>query len=825
MADLRTALDDLAAGRLSRRAFLGRATAAGLSASLAGLLAADPTAARAALPRTLGAQGAPAVGPATGKVIFSSFGVDLAPRQIQNGEMDLYLFGLKTTAARDLAEGNPETIRLVEAPASTTSLILNPAPDASGFNPFSVARIRQAVQYLVDRDFIAQSIYQGRAVPMYSHVSPLDYDELTVFETVRAKNVRYDPGLAQTVIDAEMTAAGASRGGDGKWTFDGRPVQLKFVTRTEDERRDTGDLIRVALENAGFSVVPAYQEFGPATLAVYASDPIAFQWHLYTEGWSRSSPQRYDFGAINQYAAPWLGNMPGWQETGFWQYTNEQLDTVGQRLYRGEFASREERDALYREMTSLAIDESVRIWLVTALQSFPVRTEVQNLTEDLVGGPKTPLALREASVPGRDELRVGNLWVSTERTTWNPVGGFGDAYSSDINRNIVDPAILSHPFTGQPTPFRVDFAVETAGPDGTLDVPEDAVLWDAVADAWAPVGAGTQATSKVTYDYARLFASPFHHGPTITAADVLYGIAQGFEFAYDEDKVRIETAIGVTSRPLLERFRGYRLVEGDKLEVYVDYWHFESAYIADFASPGAASTPWELAAALDDIVFTQRTGAFTDTAAARFSVPWLNLVTETDARAVVRTLRAFLDARSVPAGVFELGGETLVTPEDATARYQACIDWFDQTNLLVIGQGPYTLTRYDPPAQFAELTAFRAEGYPFKPGDWALGAPQRLGITAQPPATVVLGDAIAVPVTVTGPGELSVTFVLVDPAAGTVVAGGAATPGAAPGQFDVAVGPEVTATLFPSVYQLYLLASSSELSQVAEQRVDLNVGL
>jgi peptide/nickel transport system substrate-binding protein len=771
MADLRTALDAFAAGRLSRRSFLQRAGAAGLSAPLAGLLAADPAAARSALPAAQGE----VVGPASDTVTFSSFGVDLAPQQILNGEMDLYLFGLKTTAARELAESNPDTVRLIDAPASTISLILNPAPDANGFNPFSVVAIRQAVQYLVDREFIAQSIYQGRAVPMYSHVSPLDYDELTVFETIRARDIRYDPNRAQQTIDAEMAAAGAARGGDGKWAFDGRPIQLKFVTRTEDERRDVGDLIRAALENAGFAVQPVYQEFGPATLAVYVSDPLTFQWHLYTEGWSRSTPDRYDFGAINQFAAPWLGNMPGWKESGFWQYENAELDTLGQRLYRGEFASREERDELYRRMTELALTESVRVWLVTALQSFPVRTEVQNVTEDLVGGPKSVLTLREASVPGREELRVGNLWVYTERTTWNPIGGFGDAYSADIYRNIVDPAILSDPATGLPRPFRVAFEVETAGPDAKLDVPEDAVLWDAAGDAWEPVGAGVQATSRVTYDFAKLFAASYHHGQPITPADVVYDIAQGFEFAFDEDKVRIETALGVTQRPLLETFRGYRLLEDDRLEVYVDYWHFEPAYIASYASPGGAATPWELASAMDDIVFNQRTGAYSDTAAARFSVPWLSLVTETDARLVIRTLRTFLRQRLVPEGVFEIGGRSLVTPEEAEARYQAAIDWFDQTNLLVVSQGPYTLTRYDPPAQFAELTAFRAEGYPFKPGDWNLGVPERLDVAANPPASIVLGEPISVPVTVTGPGAPSLTYVLVDPTNGAILASGAAT--------------------------------------------------
>ncbi|HEV2106996.1 MAG TPA: hypothetical protein VGR16_01890, partial [Thermomicrobiales bacterium] len=233
--------------------------------------------------------------------------------------------------------------------------------------------------------------------------------------------------------------------------------------------------------------------------------------------------------------------------------------------------------------------------------------------------------------------------------------------------------------------------------------------------------------------------------------------------------------------------------------------------------------PWELLAAMDDIVFTSRTGAYTDTAAARFNVPWLNLTTDQDARLVQRTLRQLLQEARVPEGVFEIGGRTLVSPEEATARYQADLDWFDQTNLLVISNGPFSLSRYDPPAQFAELTAFRPPDYPFSPEDFRFGSPPQMTLTAQAPASVSLAEPIEVPVTVNGPGALTLDYVLIDPTTGGVIASGRAEGDGV--QFTVSIGTDVTATLFPSVYQLYLLAASDELSRVTEQRVDVNVGI
>ena len=74
--------------------------------------------------------------------------------------------------------------------------------------------------------------------------------------------------------------------------------------------------------------------------------------------------------------------------------------------------------------------------------------------------------------------------------------------------------------------------------------------------------------------------------------------------------------------------------------------------------------------------FDERRAAYSDTAAARYSVPWLSLVMRNDARLVDRTLRQM--EGEVPARVFQLGDRSLVTQEEADARYQAAQDWLDR---------------------------------------------------------------------------------------------------------------------------------------------------
>ena len=759
-------------------------------------------------------------GPAAERLLYNSFFVDRAPLDIEAGNMDIYLFGLKTEGAQDLR--GTEGVELIDAPATAVSLILNPAPAREGeLNPFSIPEIRRAMQYLVDREAIAQDIYQGAAQPMITHVGPSDPDFLTIYDIDRGSGIGYDPELARELITESMEGAGAELV-DGTWHFEGGPIRIKLIGRVEDERREIADLVRTELEEAGFEVAITYDQFGPAIQRVYSTDPQSFEWHIYTEGWGRGSPERYDVGGVNSFNAPWLGNMPGWLEEGFWQYQNDQLDELGQTLFRGEFDSLDERNRIYREMTQTGLDESIRIWLGVVNNSFPMRSELVGVTPDLVSGPRNVWTLREAYVPGSDQLRVGHQWVWTDRTTYNPIGGFSDVYSTDLWRNLVDPAILNDPFSGIPQGFRADFTVETAGPDGTMDVPPDALIWDVDSKSWVPVAAGTTAVSKATFDYSGFTGSNWHHGQPITLADAIYGIAQTFDIAYDPEKARIETAIAATQRPILETFKGYRLTDDDQLEVYVDYWHFDEPHIASYANPTSFDMPWELKAAMDDLVFEQRRAAYGNTAATRFSVPWLSLVLERDAGLVDRTLRQLERDEAVPAPLADFGGRALVTPEEAVARYEAAQDWFDEKEHLVISQGPFYLERFDPPAQFAELVAFRDESYPFSPGDHYRGMPPELTIGDIESDLVVPGEDAVVRATVTGPGSMGLQYLLVDPALSEVVTSGRAE-AAGDGSFAVTIPADVTGSLFPGFYELYLAAESDELARVSERRVDLEV--
>ncbi len=762
-------------------------------------------------------------GPAVDKIGFKAFAVEIAPAALDDEQMDMYIFALRTSAAKTI-QNNP-AVKIHQAPATTVSIILNPAPAPEGdLNPFSIREVRFALQYLVNRDFVANEIYQGLAVPMVTHISPFDYDYLTLYDLIREMNINYDPQLAQIMIDNAMENAGAIKVGD-RWNYNGNPIRLKFIIRVEDERRDIGDTIASELDKLGFTVERVYQQFGPAIQKVYVTDPQLFEWHLYTEGWGKGSAQKYDYGTLNQMIAPWYGNMPGWQEVGYYQYENAILDDLTQRIFTGNFKDLDERNQIYREATKISLTESVRLWVVNIVNNYPADKDLVGITNDLSSGPRSIWTLREAYVPGQSELTIGHLWVWTERTIWNPVGGFGDIYSADIWQNVHDPALWSDPFTGLPIPFRATYDVETAGPNGKLTMPNDAFKWDASTGGWKSVTAGSQATSKVTFDYTKFVGSNWHHGQSITMADIIYNLYQTFDLTYNEDKSKIEFATATVTKPYLDTFKGFKIVDDKTLEVYLDYWHFVPEHIAEYAHPISISMPWEVLAAMDNLVFDKRKAAYSDTAAEKFQVPWISLVMENDARLVRNVLLEFDRNNFLPESVFSVDGQNLVTQSEASQRYLAASSWFDDYKILVISNGPYMLTKFEPQSQYAELNAFRDSTYPFKPGDWYRGAAQLVEITAVEGDPIQVGEEAHYEISVTGPGEKSLKYILFDPVDGKVLATGDGEL-ETPTELHIHIPSSITSNMLTgSPYRLYLAAFSDEISYVTERVENINVGL
>jgi methyl-accepting chemotaxis protein len=133
------------------------------------------------------------------------------------------------------------------------------------------------------------------------------------------------------------------------------------------------------------------------------------------------------------------------------------------------------------------------------------------------------------------------------------------------------------------------------------------------------------------------------------------------------------------------------------------------------------------------------------------------------------SLEEFLAEDFFPSNYFTLGGTTYDTLENAKARYQAAIDWYDDKGIIWISNGPYYLNRFDAEAQYAETKAFRDPTYPFEPGDWYYGRPAAPEVVDVTLPTITKGIAADIDITMEGPETLEATYIVTEEATGALV--------------------------------------------------------
>jgi peptide/nickel transport system substrate-binding protein len=764
-------------------------------------------------------------GPASDKIEYVRVDRPLAPEALRNGEIDVYIFSILPEAQIEIGTEDPD-IEFWEGVSGMDDILLNPAPAPEGeLNPFSIKEVRYAMNFIFDRDFIVNEIYKGTAAKMYDYLGPYHPEVPSIADIKLRHGFRYDFELANEMVEDAMVLAGAEKRA-GKWYYKDKPVSIKALIRVEDERRDIGDSFAAELEKLGFTIEYAHSTFGPAIDIVYGTDPAAFEWGFYTEGWGIGASRwnTWEPGCWGGSADPdigdWCANMPGWAEAGWWNYLSPggRVEILATDIYYGRYEDLADREEKIRECTDIMMQESVRIFGIRELTAYPARRDVKGLTQDMGQGLRGAVwAPREAYKEDTKSLKFANLWVWTETTVWNRFAGFNDVYSVDIGRSTYDPAVWRHPFTASAMPFRADYEVTTAGPDGTLSVPSDAYVWDADADEWVTVGSGVEATSKVSFDLSKFTQSKWHHGIDINMADILYQLASGWDIAEDADKSTRETTLASEAAGYYKTLKGV-VVSGDTVEVYIDFYHFDDNEIAIFANfmggmTGIGDNPWELNAAQEDVVFEKKLLAMDQTASDVWGVPWMSLILNEHAGMVKDSLEELLAEDFFPSNYFTMGGTTYDTLENARARYQASIDWYEDKGILWISNGPFYLNRFDAEAQYAETLAFRDPTYPFEPGDWYYGRPEVPEVVDVALPTITKGIASTIGISMAGPENLAATYIVTEEATGELVIKGEARTTAVHGELEAPLTTEDTDLLdIGGRYVLTVLGKSPDVA-------------
>jgi peptide/nickel transport system substrate-binding protein len=629
-----------------------------------------------------------------------------ALEEVRNGNLDVYYY----TISPDRLETHQarEGLQVFDSTGGRYSILVNPA-EADEFNPFSSKEIRFALNYLIDRKLIVNELMGGYGAPIISYYSTSEPEYLSVIEQLELFNFKYNPELANEIITKILKEKGAKKIND-KWVINEKPIEITIFIRSDDPiRKSIGEILSVELERIGFVIKKDFGDLNKAFVVVYGSNPSDLKWSLYTEGWASSAFVRYDSIGLGQMYSPWFSSMPGFNDPTYWNYKNDKLDEITQKIYTGDFESSEKRLELIQEAVVEGVNESVRIFLASKIDQYVVNEKVSGIVNDFGAG--VPSRFTPINAKSDDsEFAVGVKQIY--QGAWNPVMGLTDTYSRQIWGIISDPGSFKHPFTGETIPIRATWDVETAGPEGKLNIPQESKIWNPKLQQWDNVSPNSFATSKVKFD---LNFSNWHNGQKMDMNDILYSLYFTIEWGTqtDENDKTFDSEFTPIAAQSLQTIKGVNVIDDDTIEVYADYWHFDDGEIAEWAMLWN-SMPWEISAAMEKAV-TDGKVSFSRSGATSKNVNWLSLIIPNDANLIKEYLQKFKESNYIP----EEFKESKQNLEYFQNRYSSSIKWIEENNHAVISNGPFYLKSYAPESRTITVNTFEDESYPFKVGEWS----------------------------------------------------------------------------------------------------------
>ncbi len=609
-------------------------------------------------------------------------------------------------------------------------------------NPFNDTRIREAMNYLVDRNYIVDEIMGGLGSPKYTCVVkalPEGQRYLDVLDDIEEK-YSYDFDKAKAIITEEMEKLGATLV-DGKWYYNGKPVVIKFIIRTEDARKQIGDYVANQLEKLGFTVERMYKTSREASPLWIGGNPADGQWHIYTGGWITTAVTRddsdnfqffYTQDSVMSFSPLWRSYTP-----------NATFREVARKLANKEFSSMEERNQLMREAFYMAMKDSVRVWLVDQVSIWVKRAEVEAVADYAGGFPVRawPYTIRFKDKVG-GTLKIGSSDVAVD--PWNPVAPSDWVYDVAVYQAAMDFAFITHPKTGLPIPINVEsVTVEVQkglpvyrNPESKdwltfsyvdkVTVPPDAwYAWDVKNKRMITAGeAGvTTAKAKVVINYGDIAGKPYYHdGSPKSIADWLIDFIIRFERADSSSPLFDESWVAPFAS-WRNQFVAWRIVSEKPLiiEYYTNYTTLDAELVAMYAYGGVElwpSIPWHVYA-IGILAEEEGKLAFSASKAEAKNVEWMNYVGGPS----LEILKAELD-KAAETGYIpfkELLGK-YVTEEEAKARYANLQRFYKEHGHFWVGDGPYYVDRVDITAHTATLKSFRTLAAMYGRGEVSLPA-------------------------------------------------------------------------------------------------------
>ncbi len=699
---------------------------------------------------------------------------DAAVSRLEAGDIDVYAFTISSpsTYQRIL---ETEGVEYKTSYGSYNELTFNPAvcADTSKINPFSVPRIREAMNWLVDRDYIVEEIMGGLGTPRYVPINGASADRGTLAAEIRQIEAAYahDAERAEQVVTEEMEALGAERV-DGLWTYQGEPVEIIGIIRSEDERTQIGDYFASQLESIGFTVLPDYKTSAEAAPIWQQSEPTECLFGYYTGGWVSTAISRDAATNFNFFYTPSGLPRPLWQAYS----PTEEFAEIAQRLFDADFSSLEERTELFAQALPMALEDSVRIWLLDRSSVAPYREGVSvsaDLSGSIYGTMLWPYTLRLEGEEG-GELTWASASILTE--PWNPIAGTNWIYDSTLYRSTGQWSFMPDPNTGLNWPQRFEsfeVTVQEGLPVGkTLDwvelnfepeiaVPDDAWAdWDAesqtfvtAADHYTETNTTALVKTVTTYPADLFETTTWHDGSPMSVGDMVMSLIMNFDQAKEASAVYDEAQVPALDS-FMSTFKGIRITSTDPVtvEFYTDNWSLDAENaISNLRSLwpyyGFGEAPWHTVA-LGIAAEAGGQAAFSADKATANEVEQLSYI----AGPTLETLSTQLASLGESELPYAATLSEYIDAEEIAARAANLQAWYDERGHFWVGTGPLVLDRAFPVEGTVVLE--RNPDFPDPADKWArFEEPAIATVEIDGPGRVTGGDEAVFDVAVSFDGE------------------------------------------------------------------------
>ena len=582
-------------------------------------------------------------------------------------------------------------------------------PKTGELNPFSNPRIREAMNYIVDRKYIVDEIMGGLATPKFvpiCHGFP-EYERFKDVIKEIEEEYKYDFEKGKKIIFEEMKKMGAEFK-DGKWYYKGKPVVIKFIIRVEDQRKAIGDYVASQLEKLGFTVERMYKTSKEAAALWIRGDPAEGKWHMYTGGWITTAVTRDDADNFAFFYTPIGLPIPLWQA----YKPAPEFFEVAKKLAEKQFKTMEERAELMRKAFKLAMKDSVRVWLVDQNAAWVRRKEVFAVA-DYAAGYATPIWPYTLRFEGKEggTMRIASAEVFVD--PWNPVAGSDWIYDTMVQWATMHADFVTHPKTGLPIPIMVK-KVKMEVAKGTLtfrnpetkdwfefkvvdkvEVPPDAwYAWDAKKKKMVTAGeAGVKAAvAKVVAEFGDVIGKHrYHDGSVMSLADWILPFILIFERA-DESSPLYDEAAVEDFKVWRQNFVAWRIVSEHPLiiEYYINYTALDAEIMADWAIDWPA-IPWHVYT-IGIIAEEEGKLAFSSGKAKAKGVEWMNYLGGPSISVLADIVKRAEKEGYIPFKEF-LG--KYISADDAKKRFANLRKWHEKYGHFWVGDGPYFLEHVD----------------------------------------------------------------------------------------------------------------------------------